>query len=246
MSIDEKYFYQGTEGFLGDPEDCKILFLMREPNSEGKKADNQFWFKRVVDGEKLPRSGCYLSKLGQIASLLLKIPACNNEQRIPALRQAAYININPVCGQGTASNEYGDAIKWFKEEKEKCEILGKEYDSRWKIIFGMPNQGWIVTVGDIYDAMYKVLDKKKAVVKKEKQDDGTKKKQYDGTDWIAPRLAFRDKQPMRSFVFTHDGKRINVLNCIHPAAFRKHYYRAEDIQLLENNKRCTSNLEPEA
>ncbi len=213
MSINEEYFYQKTEGFLGEEKDCKVLFLMREPNSKEKVTKDDFWFKKVVNGKKLPRSGCYLSKLGQIASLLLGIHAEINEQRIPALKQAVYINMNPVCGKGLASDEYQKAIKLFKEEKDECEILNEKYISRWKIIDGMPDQSTIVTVGDIYDAMKYVLEKRG----------------YDLIEDNAPRLVIRNRPPMRSFVIKDRG--INVMKIIHPAAFRRNHYRAEDLSL---------------
>ena len=32
MAPDSSNFYKGSEGFLGEPMESKLLFLMREPN----------------------------------------------------------------------------------------------------------------------------------------------------------------------------------------------------------------------
>ena len=223
MSINEEYFYQGTEGFLGKEKDCKVLFLMREPNSGGKIVrDGVFWFKKVVDNDKDKEEiggECYLSKLGQIASLLLDNNcATNNEQRISALKHAVYINMNPVCGSGTVSKYYKKAIKQFKKEYPICNVCDMSFSSRWNIIFGMPDQSTIVTVSDIYNVMYNVLGKNPEI----------------NIDNNSPKLIIQHKHEqtkMRSFAFEYKGKRINVLSCIHPAAYAKYYYTADNISL---------------
>ncbi len=218
MSINEEHFYQGTEGFLGEQKECKVLFLMKEPNSSGNKVKkNKFWFKDVVDNN-IEKGEKYLSKLGQIATWLVDgVRATDNEQRKAALKKTVYINLNPVRGRGTVGTEYKDAMKRFKnmDKPDADPNVKYEYEGRWKIIFDMPDQSTIVTVSDIFNAMKSALGNKGWIL----------------PDCNPPRLFIRNR-PMDSFAFTYEGKRINVLKTIHPGAFwRNLFYRAEDIRL---------------
>lgn len=118
MSDVEKLFYTPTgkndpiEGYLGDPEECAILFVMKEPNSGGyNKPSGEFWMKRVVDPRNyVSRSGKYLRTLGTLAAKLLRVDFSRGEDNSKLfkelLHKCAYINIYPFSGSGKAGERY--------------------------------------------------------------------------------------------------------------------------------------------
>lgn len=141
-----KYFYKNkqgiyTEGFIGDKEQSSILFILREPNSQGELADT-FWFKDIV--HKQESNNKYFRVLGKIASILL----CGNDYA-KALKKCCYINLYPVKGYGGASEEYKQQRKTFGEKKD-------EYN-RWDIINNLPDGSIIVTTIDICENIKKSI-----------------------------------------------------------------------------------------
>lgn len=56
------------EGFLGDYNECEILFILREPNNNGEEPDD-FWFKRVLTG-KATNGKRYLRTLGSLYNVI--------------------------------------------------------------------------------------------------------------------------------------------------------------------------------
>jgi len=141
-----KYFYKNkqgiyTEGFIGDKEQSSILFILREPNSQGELADT-FWFKDIV--HKQESNNKYFRVLGKIASILL----CGNDYA-KALKKCCYINLYPVKGYGGTSEEYKQQRKSFGEKKD-------EYN-RWDIINNLPDGSIIVTTIDICENIKKSI-----------------------------------------------------------------------------------------
>ena len=233
MPFSDNYFYQGTEGYLGDPGECKLLFLMREPNCGENLTVRQgeFWFKSVVDGSKQDKT--YLSKLGQIASLLtFGKPATNDEERRSALKKAIYINMNPVSGKGRKSPEYAKALEnfmhgSFSATDDPCRIKVElndeeektyEYPSRWNVLLGMTDGSYIVTVSDIYTVLLDRLIKEEMIV----SPIANKKLR------IATRKVWKT---MRSFDFEYKGKTITVLDTLHPKSRAGQFYQWNDITL---------------
>lgn len=144
--INKAWFWKESEGFLGNDEQSKILFVMREPNSKGKEVvDGEFWFRDVVN----PVNGLstidirYFEILGKIACLLL-----GKSDKTDALKQCAYVNLYPKKGKGSRSNCYKCQLDRFLE-------LEDEYH-RWDIIESLPEKCIIVTMTDIANAIKKV------------------------------------------------------------------------------------------
>ena len=219
--LSEKLFYHGTEGYLGDTEDCKLLFLMREPNcGDGQIAcDNYFWFREVVHGKQLPWSWTYLSKLGHIATLVLKTKGDETKEVwSSALQQSVYININPTSGKGTNGNDYMTALNDFAEGPgNRCSVNGQDYPNRWDTILNMPDGSTLVTVGDVYSKMFDWFNSQGEIV-----------------SVMNSHLHIRTKrgtQSMRSFDFQHGGKAITVLETYHPTARGKSSFQWQDISI---------------
>ena len=233
MAPDSSNFYKGSEGFLGEPMESKLLFLMRESNC-GKNLtvrQDEFWFKSVVEGDKQDK--VYLSKLGQIASLLaFGKPATNDEERRIALKQAIYINMNPVSGKGTKSPEYIKALANFRYSgisttNDSCSVKVElnsgeericEYPNRWNIILSMPDGSCIVTVGDIFTAMFSRLEETKMILSRMENK----------TLHITTRKV---RRTMRTFRFVYMNKTITVLETLHPKARADQFFQWNDISL---------------
>ena len=70
----EKLFYRpeskkgAIEGYLGNPEDCEILFVLKEANTGGYETlSKEFWMKRVIGPDDVELSDAYINVLGTIA-----------------------------------------------------------------------------------------------------------------------------------------------------------------------------------
>lgn len=105
------------EGYLGDSNECEILFVLREPHEESV---NGFWFnKKVVNPEtQEERQGQkYFKSLGTLAYKLLggKDDSPCDCKLEAALRKCAYINIYPFSGENRASYHYNETLKKMKE-----------------------------------------------------------------------------------------------------------------------------------
>ena len=226
MAVSERWFYRGTEGFLGDEANCKLLFLMREPNcGKGQLApENYFWFKHVVHGEKLKLGDCYLSKLGRIAALITDSKEASiNEGWVSALQRAIYININPVSGEGVKSDDYREALENFgKGPRTDCYIQGNSYTNRWTILLNLPDESVIVTTGDIYTVMHDWLKESGAIIP-------------ESAPLCLTIRTPRGECPMNSFVFTHKGKKITVMETYHPASRGKNSFQWNNITIQRNN-----------
>ena len=151
---EKKDFYMNngvyTEGYLGDEKKCDILFVLREPDTDGKKADI-FWFKQVVNGVKFKgldvdskkkarianASGTrYKNVLGRIASKLLNITSENYEE---VLKNCCYMNVCPESGEKQISLHYK-----VNDDYRKALI---------KRIIEEHNTKFIVTVSDVFDKL---------------------------------------------------------------------------------------------
>ena len=232
MAISKECFYLGSEGYLGEPQESKILFLMREPNCGGKVVkENEFWFRDVVNGEKSGKT--YFQKLGRIAALITgEDSADNTESWRKALRKAVNMNINPVCGKGRASEEYKRAKELFVSGPNavcslEVELSGRkeafEYPNRWDAINQLPNDSVIVTVGDIYTILYEYILKheNKILINQGRH------------------LEIRTDSGiryMRSFVFAEGRKHITVMETYHPATLGRNRFQWNDLSIFRNNQ----------
>lgn len=118
MSDVEKLFYRperkkdATEGYLGNPEDCEILFVLKEPNTGGYETlSKEFWMKRVIGPDDVELSDAYINVLGTIAIRLLNPDQGEKSEFTKAylkeaLSKCAYINIYPFSGLGTEGERY--------------------------------------------------------------------------------------------------------------------------------------------
>jgi len=225
--IHQDAFFKGTEGYVGTPEECRILFLFKEPNCGENKTvqQNEFWLKSIAAGEKKPLSNCYLLKLGTIAALLQgKEPIKKKDEEVwkEALQHTVYMNINPVSGKGTASKEYKDAVEFFAQTVlQPEEISPQGFKSRWKAIYEMPDQSTIVTIRDVFTRMYKTLNQAGMIVECPTRVN----------------LTIRTKEGirhMRSLQFRHENKTFIVLETYHPAARGNQEYQYCDISISHN------------
>lgn len=98
------------EGYLGKPEECEILFVLKEPNTGGyEKQSKEFWMQSVISDSPVPKSEQYLRTLGIIAANLLEIMP--EKEQIDefyknVLKHCAYINIYPFSGLGSEGKYY--------------------------------------------------------------------------------------------------------------------------------------------
>ena len=200
--INKKWFYNNSEGYLGSDEEVSILFILREPQSEGQDVQNdEFWFKDVVDGKK-PENR-YLKILGKEASLLLSI-----QNRITALKKCAYINLFPKKGEAKSSCDYHKQLHDFSK--------GINCDNRWDIINNLPHDCCIITTQDIAAKIkaYKSKDSANAV-----------------TDCANRfRLVNYPNKQFESFSFKGLNGLTNVYSMYHPKQYRYHYSES-DIQI---------------
>ena len=230
MAISKECFYLGSEGYLGEPQESKILFLMREPNCGSKVVNkDKFWFRDVVNGEKSGKT--YFQKLGRIAALITGEDSADNEESWrKALRKSIYMNINPVCGKGRASEEYKKSKMQFAEGPEAVcslevdlngQITPYEYPNRWNAINQLPDGSVIVTVGDIYTILYNYMlkDEKKVSFKEDR--------------YLGIRTQYGIRL-MRSFVFPEGSKHITVMETYHPASLGRNKFQWNDISMIRN------------
>ena len=235
MILNEKLFYRRTEGYLGDTNNCKLLFLMREPNC-GKDQitrDDDFWFRKVVqgekrsDGRKLAWRDCYLSKLGRIASLALDDNTGETEiEWVSSLKKGIYININPISGKGTKSAEYRKALELFdKGPGIECSLMmnGKNYNypNRWNVILNMPDNSIIITIGDVFSKMFDWFSNHGEIV-----------------STMKVHLLINTKKgirSMRSFVYSYDNRTATVLETLHPASRGTNSYQPNGISICRSH-----------
>jgi len=188
--IKKEWFYNKSEGYLGDNEQVKVLFIMCEPSSGGEEVkEGKFWFFDVINQNQRikwkKREARYFDVLGRIACLLL-----SEDDKFEALKQCAYVNLYPKKGEGHKSACYYCQLCHF--------IEGKDEYHRWDIIDNLPKDSIIVTMGDIAKAIEKV-----------KRDSIS-----DSSDEVY--LSNLDKH-FQSFTFmNHSGEMIRVYSIPHP------------------------------
>lgn len=166
------------EGFLGDEEKADILFVLREPNTNGKLTKS-FWFKNAAfdigydecDAKDKRARTKYKKVLGKFATGFEK-----------EIKNCAYINLYPFSGEGSKSKLYKNALKELQDKsinKEyQCQVV-KDYkeliDNRLEVIkkCGCKN---VVTTSDIFYALKRYYEKDKGI---EKDFNGTYKYKND-------------------------------------------------------------------
>lgn len=162
----EDLFYKNgetIEGYLGDNNECAILFVLREPHAtEGDTTG--FWLKQVV-GSNDTKGKRYVNVLGKLAKKLLE--KTNGEKSRDELKyykellsKCAFINLYPFCGKEYKSENYvetlcalcdpePEAVPLIQEDKEEYRKIAA---NRLGIINGL-HPRYIVTVCDIYEAL---------------------------------------------------------------------------------------------
>lgn len=117
-----------TEGFLGEPENFNgIVFLLREPNTGGKPAE-EFWVKEVLtnsenyhkalessntDKKKIANSKRDATKFRNRFSEMLEFI----DHKEDDLMNSVFCNVNPKSGGKTLSKEYKEAMKNGKPQE---------------------------------------------------------------------------------------------------------------------------------
>ena len=166
----ERYFYyyneKPIEGFLGDPRECKILFVLKEPDTESAE---EFWFKKGVDqcGKGVKR---YFHVLGKIAAIILKKDGDLDDEKFleSVLEQCAYINLNPIKGETKESPLYKDVLGKLKsatpkQNKISCYSDAEAIAANRKFILNEINCEYIVTVKGIYKTITESLEEKEGI-----------------------------------------------------------------------------------
>ncbi len=113
------------EGYLGDSNECEILFVLKEPNDPDPDG---FWFKKEVVDEVIKEPNVklekaeekYLHVLGYLAYRLRGGPSKNpnNLELANALKHCAFINIYPCSGERNTSskeNKYKKTLRRMKK-----------------------------------------------------------------------------------------------------------------------------------
>lgn len=186
------------EGYLGDEakEDCKILFVLREPNDTDTQKG--FWFKDVLEGNASGGTK-YKNVLGRIANKLINHSFDTLDDYTSVLKRCAYINISPFKGSNTetdyckrvintlrdANPDFGEGIhhKNSNIEKPKIEQIA---NNRRRIIKDIKCK-YIVTVHDVFKSlMPKDATVKKGIIYKEKPQ---------GAYWLDGKLIVNFKHP---------------------------------------------------
>lgn len=136
------------EGFLGDMKECEILYILREPNSNGKVA-SRFWFKDVLNGD-FSNGKRYVNVLGRLFNIIRVEENNQYSELVKKLKRCCYINLHPHFGEKNATGKYRTTLDNFKNNN------GAEADNRWSVIDNLIcNYGCktIVTVPDIFNAL---------------------------------------------------------------------------------------------
>lgn len=114
-----------VEGYLGDPENCKALFVLREPHAK-KENVTDFWFKKkvlvpILSGNR-SANNMYYKAFHRLAQLVIDTGV--NE----VLLSCAFINAFPFCGEKYASAACKETIEKLRQAKPKA-IEGITIDS---------------------------------------------------------------------------------------------------------------------
>lgn len=189
-----------TEGLLCDGKrfsDIKLLFVLREPNSGGRRADT-FWIKDIIAkaerGEALSADESrYYKWIKNITDLF----------DIADLSDCAYINLFPFRGKGSAGDDYKRTLRAFKGKntfkREKIQAdFSKLAENRWEIIKRLSDKAIVITLGDIYD--------------------GIAAKERNGITENTEQHLILGKKKFKSCIIKTENKSIRILSCYHPAA----------------------------
>ena len=112
------------EGFLAKDgvQFNGVVFLMREPNTGGEKADD-FWFKNCLNGtipDRIADEKAYKGKFytynKKFIRLLSYIYQDKNHDRVGELKHSAYFNLRPDGGNARMSEAY----KALRDTPDQC------------------------------------------------------------------------------------------------------------------------------
>lgn len=139
------------EGFLGERNEARVLFLLREPDDPDAQI---FWMRKVLDDERFRRGRGpkYADTLSALARHLLGCP--------DAIRRCAYINLYAAGGESSASRMYGLTYRAFRGETLSASPADKAAaETRAAQVKGLlrdfvtSGTEHIVTVGSIYQLL---------------------------------------------------------------------------------------------
>ncbi len=215
----EDYFVKNRdtpiEGYVTKKEIFNgVLFLMREPNSDGKIASS-FWIKDIIQTSSDDRSKIYGKSATKYYNVFCNILESLQENDI---KRIAYMNLYPIKGYGSQSKCYTKTLKKLSESKtitpikidlEKpcncCEII----INRRYILENLNDLKYIVTTKDIYEKL------KKLYLTANNEDDG---------------FCLNKSTPSKKVTFkkfTADigqNKEVTVYSTFHPSARRSINY----------------------
>lgn len=143
------------EGYLGKPEDCEILFVLREPDDP--EPQTGFWFGDVVCGKKPGTK--YKNVLGIIANKLLDGRKERQGDYSEILKKSAYINAFPFYGKNSKTDKCKEVIEALTSaDADKGDCINCNSDAkaiannRLRIMRDI-KCSYIVTVGDVFNAI---------------------------------------------------------------------------------------------
>ena len=142
------------EGFLGDRQEAKALFFLREPDNPDQPAQG-FWLRKVLDDEAFRRGlgPKYADTFSALARYLLGSP--------DAILSCAYINLYAASGESAASELFyltysayrGERIDAPAELKAAAEERAAAVKSLIRDFILYAGTRHIVTVNTIYDLL---------------------------------------------------------------------------------------------
>lgn len=146
------------EGYLGNPDECEILFVLREPDDP--EPQKGFWFRDVVCGKQTGKTGTkYKNVLGMIAHKLLGGSEERQGDYSQVLRKCAYINAFPFYGKSSETDRCKAVIDALSSDGADkggsidCNSDVKAIANNRNRIIKDINCRYIVTVGDIFNAI---------------------------------------------------------------------------------------------
>lgn len=145
---------KAVEGFLGDKNECEILFILREPNSNGEVAD-KFWFREVLEGNSIGTK--YVNVLGRLCGIITKQEYDTIEKRKNLLKKCCYINFHPHFGEKNKSETYKMILDNFRDGQDN-EIV-KNRIALINFLIEKHNCRKIVTVSDIFNILCRNSEK---------------------------------------------------------------------------------------
>ncbi len=164
----ENYGFDKNEGFIGNVDDFNgIIFCLREPNTNNKKAE-EFWFQKVINQREQYFQELKEKKQGNIV-ISKRIATRFKNEFVGILEQLkidetlsniAFCNVNSEKGRNKVEKEYNVALEKADEKMEEIVILSPKKQLR------------IFTCVDIYEKLKNAWNDKYDI--KEEKEKGIK------------------------------------------------------------------------